>query len=164
MRRLPVLLVLLLAAAASGTNQQHSRAQRSQHLHKLFGALDSDRDGQLARQELSTAIGALGSSSSSQQAQQLTLEQSVEAAVGRLDSPDAGLGVSEAELEQHLQKLCVRRGEGAGGRDLTRHPYASGCCMQLAGCMHSRKLHCTPTPWCCSAACRHPTGCDGVCC
>lgn len=34
-----------------------------------------------------------------------TLDQAVEGAIGRLDSPDVGLGVSWKELEHHLHSL-----------------------------------------------------------
>lgn len=95
-----LLLLLLLLQLGPG-----SPAEPDPHLRKLFAALDKDHDGQLIKSELRSYIKNTDSSYSSS----TTLDQAVERAIGRLDSPDVGLGVSRTELEQHLHTLLQVR-------------------------------------------------------
>lgn len=96
-----LLLLLLLCCSAA---QPVSADQ--QHLRRLFDSLDKDHDGELRRQELREYVGELGAPEYSHSTK---LDQAVEKAIGSLDSPDVGLGVSWTELEQHLHTLLQVR-------------------------------------------------------
>lgn len=116
---------LLLTAAAAGEAVPHGDQD---HLRRLFDTLDKDHDGQLRRQELKQYIGGLAEYSSSSK---LELDQAVQAAIGRLDSPDVGLDVSWKELEHHLHTLLQVRSITS----ITSIQRASACCHRS---IHSR--------------------------
>jgi hypothetical protein len=99
------LLVLVLLLLFCCSIAQPASADR--HLRKLFDSLDKDHDGELRKQELREYIGKLGAPEYSHSTK---LDQAVEGAIGRLDSPDFGLGVSWTELEQHLHTLLQASG------------------------------------------------------
>jgi hypothetical protein len=70
------------------------------HLRQLFDKVDKDHDGQLHEPELRQFISRLALSFDNSK-----LDRAVEGAIGRLDSPDHGIGVSQAELEHHLRTM-----------------------------------------------------------
>lgn len=94
------------AQAAATTRASPQGASSSNHLQQLFDSLDSDQDGQLRKQELRLLVSRL---SPEYTASSSTLDAAVEGVIGRLDSPDVGLGVSQLELEQHLHTLLQVR-------------------------------------------------------
>ena len=102
---LPTVLLVLLGLL-SGSCFLTAANGEDDHLRRLFESLDRDHDGQLMRQELKQYIGSLAPEYSSS----TKLDQAVEAAIGRLDSPDVGFGVSWKELEHHLHTLLQVRG------------------------------------------------------
>lgn len=132
---LPTALLVLLGLL-SGSCFLTAAIGEDDHLRRLFESLDRDHDGQLMRQELKQYIGSLAPEYSSS----TKLDQAVEAAIGRLDSPDVGFGVSWKELEHHLHTLLQVRGSM---RPLT----TCGCVGSI--CSISSHQHCS----CC--ACLH---------
>lgn len=123
------LLVLLLVLSSSWCCPAAPAAvDPRSHLRTLFDALDQDRDGQLRQQELKQYIGGLAPEYSSSK-----LDQAVEGAIGRLDSPDQGLGVDWTELEQHLHTI-LQVGSVAGLQEFARGP-GQGCRCCITPCV-----------------------------
>lgn len=102
----PILLIVSVLLVWCPGHLLGSSSHASGHLRKLFDSLDKDHDGQLQQQELSSYIVSLAPEFTNSNQQ---LQRAVAGAIGRLDSPDAGLGVSQAELEQHLHTLLQVR-------------------------------------------------------
>lgn len=98
-------LQLLLLLPVSVLTVVSVAGNQSGHLRQLFDELDCDNDGQLRKQELRQRIGQLSPDHMSHSA----LEQAVDGALGRLDSPDGGLSVSWREFQQHLHTILQVR-------------------------------------------------------
>jgi hypothetical protein len=137
---LPTVLLVLLGLL-SGSCFLTAANGEDGHLRRLFESLDKDHDGQLMRQELKQYIGSLAPEYSSS----TKLDQAVEAAIGRLDSPDVGFGVSWKELEHHLHTLLQVRG-------ITRPLTSCGCVGSICCSICSISSHPHSSSWC---ACLH---------
>lgn len=126
-RHLLVLLVLSSSWCCPAAPAAAALDPRS-HLRRLFDALDKDHDGQLRQQELKQYIGGLAPEYSSSK-----LDKAVEGAIGRLDSPDQGLGVDWTELEQHLHTI-LQVGSVAGLQEFARGPGKAVDAVQHLAC------------------------------
>jgi hypothetical protein len=146
-----LLLLLLCASATSGHQQQgvpHSdhrshpqqgvhHSDRRDHLQRLFSALDTNHDGELQQRELTRAVGASLSGEAGRQ-QRGVVEASVAQSIQRLDSPDAGLGVSSAELEAHLHTLLQVIHGDWWPRGVREHASVAACAHHTSGALAHR--------------------------